>query len=75
MEMKFGTWNIISLYRASSLLTEKELSEYKLDSVVVQEVRWDRGGTEPGGENSVFHGERNENHELGTCSFVHKRII
>jgi hypothetical protein len=28
----------------------KEISNYKLDLVGVQEVRWDRGGTEPSGE-------------------------
>jgi hypothetical protein len=27
----------------------KEISKYKLDLVRVQEVRWDRGGTEPAG--------------------------
>jgi hypothetical protein len=33
------------------------------------------GGTEPAGENIFFHGKGNANHELGTGSFVHKRII
>jgi hypothetical protein len=28
----------------------KEISKYKLDLVEVQEVTWDRGGTEPAGE-------------------------
>jgi hypothetical protein len=28
----------------------KEISEYKLDLVGVQEARWDRVGTEPAGE-------------------------
>jgi hypothetical protein len=28
----------------------KEISECKSDLVAVQEVRWDRGGTEPAGE-------------------------
>jgi exonuclease III len=56
--MRFGTWNIRSLYRAGSLMTvSKELSKYKLDSVRVQEVRWDRGGTEPAGEYTFFYGE------------------
>jgi hypothetical protein len=40
------TWNIRSLYRAGSLVTvSKELSNYKLDLVRVQEVRWKGGGT------------------------------
>jgi hypothetical protein len=51
MDMRFGSWNIISLYRAGSLLTvATEIAQYKLDLVGVQEVRWDRGGTEPAGE-------------------------
>jgi hypothetical protein len=41
----------------------------------VQEVRWEGGGTKPAGEYTFFYGKENENHELGTCSFVHKRII
>jgi hypothetical protein len=42
--------------------------------VGVQEVRWDRGGTEPAGEYIFFYGKGNENHELGTF-FVSKRLI
>jgi hypothetical protein len=42
--------------------------------VGVQEVRWDRGGTEPAGEYTFLYGKGNENDELGTGFFVHKRI-
>jgi hypothetical protein len=48
------------------MTAEKEISKYKLELVGVQEVRWDRGGTEPAGEYTFFHGKINENHELGT---------
>jgi hypothetical protein len=35
-DMSFGTWNIISLYRAGSLLTiAKEISKHKFDLVRV----------------------------------------
>jgi exonuclease III len=69
--MRFGTWNIRSLYRARSLKTvSKELARYKLDLVGVQEARWEGGGTEPAGEYTFFYGKENENHELGTVFCV-----
>ena len=44
-DMRFGTWNVRSLYRAGSLTAAaRELARYKSDLVGVQEVRWDRDG-------------------------------
>jgi exonuclease III len=43
-DMRFGMWNVRSLYRAGSLKTvARELGKYKLDLVGVQEVRWEKG--------------------------------
>jgi hypothetical protein len=53
----------------------RELGKYKLDSVSVQEVRWEKGDTEWAKDYILFHGEGNGNHQLGTSFFVHKRII
>jgi hypothetical protein len=43
MDMRFGTWNVISLYKEGILMTVvKELSKYKLCSGGGQEVRLDK---------------------------------
>ena len=63
-EMKIGTWNVRSLYRSGSLkATARELARYKLDVVGVQEVRWDKGGTEREGDYDFFYGKGNDNHQ------------
>jgi len=43
--MRFGTWNVRSLFRAGSFTAAgKELARYKLDLVGVQAVRWGQRG-------------------------------
>jgi hypothetical protein len=75
MGMRFGTCNKRSLYRAGSLTKSCDRNvKYKLHLGGVH-VRWDRGGTQPTGEYTFFYGKGDENHELGTGLFVHKRII
>jgi exonuclease III len=42
MDMRFGTWNVRSMYRAGSVrIVREDISKYKLDVVRIQEVRWD----------------------------------
>jgi hypothetical protein len=48
MDMRFGTWELGSLYRSDSLKTvPRDLAKCKLDLVRVQEVKWDKGGAKP----------------------------
>jgi exonuclease III len=62
MDMRFGTWNVRSLYRSGSLKTVVRES----DLVGVQEVRWDKGSTEQAEDYTFFYGAGNEDHQLGT---------
>jgi exonuclease III len=76
MDMRFGTWNVRSLYRIGSLKTvARELGKCKLDLVGVQEVRWENGGTERAEDYIFFYGHGNGDHQLGTGFFVHKRNL
>jgi exonuclease III len=76
MDMRFGMWNVRSLYRAGSLKTvARELGKYKLDLVGVQEVRCEKDATERAEDCTFFYGAGNEEHQLRTGLFVHKRII
>jgi hypothetical protein len=61
MDMRFGTWNVRSMYRAGSLrAVTEEFSKYKLNLVGVQEVGRDGGGTEPAGKYTIFYEKGNE---------------
>ena len=40
-----------------------------------QAVTWDTGATVRAGDYIVFYGRGNENHPLGTGSFVHHRTV
>jgi hypothetical protein len=60
MDMRFGTCNVRSLYRAGSLrAVAEEILKYKIDLAGVQEVRWDGGGIALAGDYIfLWKGER-----------------
>jgi exonuclease III len=70
--MRFGTWNVSSLYSALTAAA-RELVRYKLDLVGVQEVRWDRGGTVRAG--NYFFSMGNETINWKQDFFVCHRIV
>jgi hypothetical protein len=53
----------------------RELGKYKLDLVGVQEVRWEKSGTEWAEDYTFFYGQGNGDNQLGTGFTVHKRIV
>ena len=73
MDMRFGLWNVRSVYRSGSLTTlARELVRYKLGLVGIQDVRWNKGGTVRAGNCSFFFcGKGNENHQLGSGFFLY----
>ena len=69
-EIKLGTWNVRSFYRAVSLnAAARELARYKLDVVGVQDVRWDKEGTVRAGDYNFCLRERKRESSTGNRFF------
>jgi hypothetical protein len=51
-----------------------EMVKYHLDLVAVQEVRWDKGGSQPADDYTFFfYGNGNANHHIGTGGVLYIR--
>jgi hypothetical protein len=73
MDIRFGMWNVRNLYRADSLVTvAKEISKYVRFS---GNTGGQMGQTKLAGKYTFFYGKGNDNHDLCTRFFVHKRIM
>ena len=73
--MRFGSWNVRSLYRAASLTTvAKELARNKLDCVCVQVVKWGKEDMEKAGDYIFIYRKGNEN-QLRTGFFTAQNSI
>jgi len=67
---------MLGVYRAGSLKTvTSELGKYNLVLVAVQDVRWDRGGSQPADEYTFFYGSGNANRHIGIDFFLHEGTI
>jgi hypothetical protein len=67
MDMKFGLWNVRSLYGAALLkIGASTLAKQKLGVVALKEARWDKGGSEPADDYTFLYGNGNVNHHSGT---------
>ena len=74
MDMRFGTWNVKSLYRAGALglvTSERKVQNGSSKSTGSQV---EGNGTLESGNYTLFYGEDNANHQLGTGFYVHRQI-
>ncbi|XP_042911563.1 uncharacterized protein [Parasteatoda tepidariorum] len=73
--MKFGTWNILSLYRTEALqMLLQQLDECKIDLTAIQEIRWAGKEVINKRNHTVFFSCHPDHHKEGTGFIVSKRI-
>jgi endonuclease/exonuclease/phosphatase family metal-dependent hydrolase len=75
MSHGFGTWNVRSLCSAGCLKTvASEVAKCNIDVVATQEVRREKGGSEPADDCTFLYGNGGASHHLGAKFFVHKAM-
>jgi len=76
MNMRFENWNNQTVHRSGSLKgVEQKLAKYRLDLVVVQEVRWSKREAECTEECMLFCGREMNfiTTEQDTCTY--RRVV
>lgn len=78
VELKYlttGTWNVRTFFRSGHLTTAiLELERYRLDIIVIQEVKWPATGSLKTGNWTVFHSGR-AGHQFGIGLIVNDKIL
>ena len=75
MDMKIGTWNVLSLYRAGALRNLIEVfNAYKMDILALQEIRWTGKNLMERRECMVYYSCHEKNHQFETGFIVSNRI-
>jgi len=75
MDMRFGTCNVMNLYRSVTVTAAAiELARYKLDLVGVQGVRWHKRVSVSAGIIIFSMGEERKS-SIGNGIFVHNRMV
>ncbi|PNF41348.1 hypothetical protein B7P43_G16505 [Cryptotermes secundus] len=67
MDLRIGSWNVLSLYRARVLkMLLEQLDSYKLDITPIQELRWLGKGVTEKRDHVVFYSCQKKSHMFGT---------
>lgn len=70
----FGTWNVRSLYRSSTLKEVlSEMKKYRIKILAAQETRWKGSGIFDTRTHTILHSDKDDNrHELGVAFIMEK---
>ncbi|XP_071037110.1 craniofacial development protein 2-like [Parasteatoda tepidariorum] len=75
LDMRIGSWNVLSLYTAKALhLLLEQMEQYNIDLIAIQEVKWIGNGTLNKKNHTVLYSCHPKKHIEGTGFIVSKRI-
>nr|XP_042911792.1 uncharacterized protein LOC122272323 [Parasteatoda tepidariorum] len=75
MEMRFGYWNIRTLYQSKNLqLLIEQMDSYRLDLLAIQEIRWTGSGVLEKRRHTLSYSRHKTKHLCGTGFILNKRL-